>query len=68
MSVLGKGSVRFEVERITQFVSDVHFVPNLTNNLLSIVQLQEKTLGYHNKRKYLQNLTSSRKENCKYCR
>jgi len=42
MSVLQKRCVRFEVEGITQIVSDVYFVPELTNNLLSIGQLQEK--------------------------
>jgi hypothetical protein len=44
MAVEGKGNVRFEVEGITQTVSNVYFVPNLTNNLLSIGQLQEKRL------------------------
>jgi len=44
MSVLGKGHVKFEVEGLTQIVSDVYFIPDLTNNLLSIGQLQEKNL------------------------
>jgi len=44
MAVEGKGNVRFEVEGIIQTVSNVYFVPNLTNNLLSIGQLQEKRL------------------------
>jgi len=44
MAVEGKGNVRFEVEGITQTVSNVYFIPNLTNNLLSIGQLQEKRL------------------------
>jgi len=44
MSVLGKGSVKFEVEGITHNASDVFFVPELTNNLLSMGQLQEKHL------------------------
>lgn len=44
MAVEGKGSIRFEVEGITQTVSNVYYVPNLTNNLLSIGQLQEKRL------------------------
>lgn len=39
MSVIGKGSVRFEVDGIILTVSDVSFVPDLTNNLLSICQL-----------------------------
>lgn len=44
MMVQGKGNVRFEVEGITQVVTDVYYVPNLTNNLLSIGHLQEKHL------------------------
>lgn len=44
MAVQGKGNVRFEVQGITQTVSDVYYVPNLSNNLLSIGQLQEKRL------------------------
>lgn len=42
MEVMGKGDVKFEVEGVTQIVSDVFFVPDLTNNLLSVGQLQEK--------------------------
>ncbi|CAA7019223.1 unnamed protein product [Microthlaspi erraticum] len=44
LPVEGKGKVRFEVEGILQVVSDVYYVPNLTNNLLSVGQLQEKQL------------------------
>ena len=44
LAVEGRGSVRFEVEGITQTVTNVYYVPNLTNNLLSIGQLQEKRL------------------------
>jgi transposase InsO family protein len=44
MSVMGKGSVRFEVNGIILTVSDVYFVPDLTNNLLSLGQLQERRL------------------------
>lgn len=46
MAVQGKGKIRFEVEGITQVVTDVYYVPNLTNNLLSIGQLQEKQLTF----------------------
>lgn len=42
MVVKGKGKIRIEVEGITQVVTDVYYVPNLTNNMLSIAQLQEK--------------------------
>ncbi|XP_074328428.1 uncharacterized protein LOC141666337 [Apium graveolens] len=44
MAVQGKGKIRFEVEGITQVVTDVYYIPNLTNNLLSIGKLQEKQL------------------------
>jgi len=44
MVVQGKGKIRFEVEGIIQVLTDVYYVPNLTNNLLSIGQLQEKNL------------------------
>ena len=44
LAVEGRGSVRFEVKGITQTVTNVYYVPNLTNNLLSIGQLQEKRL------------------------
>jgi len=44
MPVRGKGSIRFQIQGITQIVSDVYFVLDLTNNLLSIGQLQEKEL------------------------
>ena len=42
LAVEGRGSVRFEVEDITRTVTNVYYVPNLTNNLLSIEQLQEE--------------------------
>lgn len=44
MAVQGKGNIRLEVEGLPQVVTDVYYVPNLTNNLLSIGQLQEKQL------------------------
>lgn len=42
--VQGKGRIRVEVGGITQVVTDVYYVPHLTNTLLSIGQLQEKQL------------------------
>ncbi|PRQ38021.1 putative RNA-directed DNA polymerase [Rosa chinensis] len=45
MSVMGKGSIRLKVDGLTQVISDVYFVPELRNNLLSIGQLQEKGLA-----------------------
>ena len=44
MPVLGNRSVRFQEEGITQIVSGVYFLLELTNNLLSMGQLQEKHL------------------------
>ncbi|KAJ0847396.1 putative RNA-directed DNA polymerase [Helianthus annuus] len=44
LAVEGIGDIRFEVEGITQVVSRVYYVPELTSNLLSIGQLQEKDL------------------------
>lgn len=47
LAVMGKGNIIFEVEGITQLISDVFFVPELSNNLLSIGQLQEKGVDIH---------------------
>ena len=44
MDVLGKGKVRLRVSGFTHIVSEVFFVLELKNNLLSIGQLQEKEL------------------------
>jgi hypothetical protein len=43
--VEGKGNIRLEIEGITQVISEVYYVPELKNNLLSIGQLQEKNLA-----------------------
>jgi hypothetical protein len=45
MAVMGKGSVRMQVNGVTQVISDVYYIPELQNNLLSIGQLQEKGLS-----------------------
>lgn len=42
MSVLGRGNVRLHVNGITQVITNVYYVPELKNNLISIEQLQEK--------------------------
>nr|XP_028948054.1 uncharacterized protein LOC114820894 [Malus domestica] len=44
LSVKGKGKVRLEVHGIMHVITGVFFVPELKNNLLSIVQLQERGL------------------------
>ena len=43
--VMGKGSVRLNVDGVTHIISHVYCVPELKNNLLSIGQLQEKGLS-----------------------
>lgn len=45
MTVVGKGSIRVKINGFTQVISDVYFVPELKNNLLSLGQLQEKGLS-----------------------
>jgi hypothetical protein len=42
MAVLGKGNARMKVNRITQVISEVYYIPELKNNLLSMGQLQDK--------------------------
>ncbi|XP_050379447.1 uncharacterized protein LOC126796753 [Argentina anserina] len=42
MTVFGRGNVRLHVDGITQVITDVYYMPELKNNLLSIGQLQEK--------------------------
>ena len=42
MAVVGKGNVRMQVNGITQVISEVYYIPELKNNLLSVGQLQEK--------------------------
>jgi len=44
MKVVAKGSVRMQVGGVTQIISNVYFVPELKNNLLSLGQLQERGL------------------------
>jgi len=45
IAVMGKGSVRLNVNGVTHIISHVYYVPELNNNLLSIEQLQEKGLA-----------------------
>lgn len=45
MVVMGKGSVRMLVEGKSHLITEVFYVPELKNNLLSIGQLQEKSLA-----------------------
>ena len=49
---MGKGNVRLKVNGFNHVVTEVFYVPELKNNLLSIGQLQEKGLAIliqHNK-------------------
>lgn len=45
MLVQGKGSIKIRVSRMIQVVQDVYYVPELSNNLLSVGQLQERGLA-----------------------
>jgi len=42
MHVMGKGNLKLFIGGIVQVISDVHYLPGLSNNLLSIGQLQQK--------------------------
>lgn len=44
MQVMGKGNLKLFIGGITQVITDVHYLPGLSNNLLSIGQLQQKNL------------------------
>jgi hypothetical protein len=44
MEVVGKGSVKLVLNDVTYNISDVYFVPELKNNMLSLGQLQEKEI------------------------
>jgi len=45
MAVVAKGSVRFQVNGLTQVISNVFYILELKSNLLSMGQLQEKALA-----------------------
>ncbi|KAJ9563755.1 hypothetical protein OSB04_008915 [Centaurea solstitialis] len=45
LAVVGKGTVRLEVNGLAQVISDVFYIPELKNNLLSVGQLQERGLA-----------------------
>ncbi|KAI5448221.1 hypothetical protein KIW84_015589 [Lathyrus oleraceus] len=45
MSVVGKESVKVQVNGATQVIPEVYYVPELKNNLLSLGQLQERGLA-----------------------
>jgi hypothetical protein len=45
MDVMGKGYVRMQVNGATQAISNVYYIHELNNNLLSIGQLQDKGLS-----------------------
>lgn len=45
MSVNGKGNVRLQLSGVVHVVTEVFYVPELRNNLLSIGQLQERGLA-----------------------
>lgn len=45
MAVMGKGNVRMQVADKIQVITEVYYIPELKNNLLSMGQLQEKKLA-----------------------
>ena len=45
MTVMGRGSVIINVQGATQLITQVYYILELKNNLLSIGQLQEKGLA-----------------------
>lgn len=45
ISVMGKGSVRLQVNGLVHVITEVFYVPELKNNLLSMGQLQERGLA-----------------------
>ncbi|CAL8156633.1 unnamed protein product [Prunus armeniaca] len=45
MPVMGRGNIKLEIGGIIQVVTNVFYIPELTNNLLSVGQLQEKGLA-----------------------
>ncbi|CAL9237510.1 unnamed protein product [Arabidopsis halleri] len=45
MTVEGKGSIKLKVNGLIQVIQDVYYVPELSNNLLSLGQLQERNLA-----------------------
>jgi hypothetical protein len=44
MAVMGKGNIRLNIEGRIHVITDVYYLPGLSNNLLSIGQLQSKGL------------------------
>lgn len=45
LQVKGKGTIKLKVEGRTHMISDVYYIPELSANLLSMGQLQEKKLA-----------------------
>ena len=46
LEVKGKGSIRITVGNITRVITEVYYVPSLISNLVSVRQLQEKSLTF----------------------
>ena len=45
IGVMGKGRIHLQVNHVSQVITEVFYIPELKNNLLSIGQLQEKGLA-----------------------
>jgi len=48
MAMMGKGNVWLHVNGVTNVISNVYYVPDLKNNLLSVGKLQEKGTHHFN--------------------
>lgn len=45
IGVMGKGRIHLQIDHVSQIITEVFYIPELKNNLLSIGQLQEKGLA-----------------------
>ncbi|RVX02924.1 hypothetical protein CK203_023294 [Vitis vinifera] len=67
MTMLGKGNIRWKIAGVTQVITDVFYIPELKNNLLSVGQLQERGVAiliqhgvcrvYHPKKGFIMQTT-----------
>lgn len=46
MAMLGEGNIRLLINGITQVITDVFYIPELENNLLSIRQLHKRGVAF----------------------
>lgn len=58
MAMLGKGNIRLLINGITQVITDVFYIPELENNLLSIRQLHKKGVAFFIQHGYVESIIS----------